>query len=45
MPYEQETETQIPDMFQIEDVDDVIRVLFEVLTEGEKLQSTKMKDR
>ena len=25
---EKETETQIPDMSQIEDVDDVIRILF-----------------
>ena len=28
MPDEKETETQIPDMSQIEDVDDVIRILF-----------------
>ena len=34
MPDEKETETQIPDMSQIEDVDDVIRILFGVTPRG-----------
>ena len=33
---EKETGTQIPDMSQIEDVDDVIRILFGVPPEGEE---------
>ena len=37
MPDKKETEPQIPDMSQIEDVDDVIRVLFGVPPEGEEI--------
>ncbi len=45
MPDEKETEMQIPNMSQIKDVDDMIRVLFGVPPEGKKLLSTKMKRR
>lgn len=37
MPDEKETEQQIPDMSQIEDVDDVIKVPFRVPPEGEEV--------
>ena len=37
MPDEKEIEQRIPDMSQIEDVDDVIRVLFGVPQGGEKI--------
>ena len=37
MPDEKETETQIPNMSQIEDVEDVVRVLFGVPPEGEEI--------
>ena len=37
MPDKKETDPQIPDMSQIEDVDDVIRVLFGVPPEGEEI--------
>ena len=38
MPDDKETETQIPDMLQIEDVDDAIRILFaEFSPRGRKL--------
>ena len=42
---EKETETQIPDMSQIEDVDDAIRILFGVPPRGRKLLFTRMKRR
>ena len=37
MPDKKETGPQIPDMSQIEDVDDVIRVLFGIPPEGEEI--------
>ena len=43
MPDEKETERQVPDMSQIENVDGVIRVLFGVPPEGDKLSFTKTK--
>ena len=37
MPDKKGTETQIPDMSQIEDVDDVIRILFGVAPKGKEV--------
>ena len=37
MPDEKETETQIPYMSQIEDVDNAIRILFGVSPDGEEI--------